>query len=196
MEQSLQRHPGPTLWGHLVGSQKAPDVSPVHTAQTTTGAEERGRPERRHSRPEEGKRHLWVWRLGWAQVNMAREATDIYNLSQVGGQHWAYWAWLTPEESLGKVDSCCTPERTKAYSLEEPLESPPTLAWIFLSRWSQGCSPVLLSRAPPCPIVPKCKVPCAVAGLLPTLFSHVMSTRPGKKGQGLPMGSLVPAWGQ
>lgn len=36
----LQRHPGPTLWGHLVGSQEASDVSPVHTAQTTTGAEE------------------------------------------------------------------------------------------------------------------------------------------------------------
>lgn len=62
---------------------------------------------------------------------MAKEAIDIYNLTQVGGQHWAYWAWLTPEESLGMADSRCTPERTKAYSLEEPLESPPTLAWIF-----------------------------------------------------------------
>lgn len=56
-------------------------------------------------------------------VNAAKEAIYIYNLSQVGGQHWTYWAWLTPEESLGKVDSSCTPE-TKAYSLEEPIRVP------------------------------------------------------------------------
>lgn len=126
---------------------------------------------------------------------MAKEAIDIYNLSQVGGQHWAYWAWLMPEESLGMVDSHCTPERTKAYSLEEPLESSPTLAWIFLSRWSQGRSPVLLTRAPPCPIVPKCKVPCAVAGLLPTLFSHVVSTRAREERAGLAHGEPGPNMG-
>ena len=70
--------------------------------------------------------------LGWAQLVWLIWPKElyIYNLSQVG-QHWTCWAWLTPEESLGKVGSSWTPERTKA--LEELQKSPPTLAWTFFS---------------------------------------------------------------
>lgn len=62
--------------------------------------------------------------MGGAQVNTAREAIDIYNLNQVGGQHEACWAWLTPEESLGKVDSAVPQKEQRLTVWRSPWSVP------------------------------------------------------------------------
>lgn len=115
---------------------------------------------------------------------MAREAIYIYTHNEPGG--WSALDLLGlagPEESLGKVGSSCTPERTKA--LEESLKSPPTLAWTFLSRWSQGCSSCSASQSSSSS--QSAKPPCAMVWDSFSPSPLIMSTRA--------TGSLVPAWG-
>lgn len=64
-------------------------------------------------------------------VNVAKEAIYIYNLSQVGGQHWTSWAWLTPEESLGKVDSSVPQKEQRLTVCRSPCRVPPPLDLSF-----------------------------------------------------------------
>lgn len=182
--------------GHLVGSQEAPDVSPVHTAQTTTGAEERGRQELRHSRPEEGTKAPLGVETGLGSgcvVNMAKEAIYI-QLEPDGWPALTYWAWLTPEEFLGKVDSSCTPERTKAYVWRSPVESSPytslDLPFQMVPRM-QSCSVNQSSSSSQ-----SAKPPCAVVwGSFPPSPLIVMSTRAREERAGLAHGEPGPSMG-
>lgn len=100
---------------------KRPLLSPQFIQPKPQLGLRRGRPELRHSRPEEGTKAPLGVETGLDSgcvVNMAKEAIYIY--TQLEPSALDLLGLLTPEEALGKGDSSCTLERTMAYSLEEP----------------------------------------------------------------------------
>lgn len=111
------------LCGDIRLGAKRPLLTPQFIQPKPQLGLRRGRPELRHSRPEEGTKAPLGVETGLGSgcvVNMAKEeAIYIYTQLEPGGlSALDLLGLLTPEEALGEGDSSCTPE--KAYSLEEP----------------------------------------------------------------------------